>query len=327
MRSCRLLVALVLGLTVVLPTATAIAVTDCVFDIAPSTMTMTLTADCTTDGTIGVPYGYTLDGAGYTITAVDPVGDHFRGAVIANDGATASVVNVRVTASGLANACDGGDDRLRGIMFDGASGVIAHNVVSGINQGASGCQEGNAIEVRNAPFDGTHPNTVSVAISHNEILDYQKTGIVANGDVDVTINHNRLGASATQANLAANGIQVGFGASGVVSLNRVAGNQWMGTSDFAATAVLIFDAGDGLLVERNDIVGNSDIGLYVSADNGTYSKNHLVDQGVDHPNSGYDIGVGNWGSDNTVVKNHVRGFDIPFDGVDDGGKNKVLPAG
>ncbi|MFO7546389.1 MAG: hypothetical protein R6W77_12930, partial [Trueperaceae bacterium] len=53
---------------------------------------MTLTADCTTDATIFVPDGYTLDGAGFTITAVDPAGDHFRGAVVANAGVTMTMV-------------------------------------------------------------------------------------------------------------------------------------------------------------------------------------------------------------------------------------------
>ena len=33
---------------------------------------MTLNGDCTTDATILVPNGFTLDGAGNTITAVDP---------------------------------------------------------------------------------------------------------------------------------------------------------------------------------------------------------------------------------------------------------------
>lgn len=45
--------------------------------------------------------------------------------------------------------------RLRGILFDGAAGSITHNTVTNINQGASGCQEGNGIEVRNGPFDNT----------------------------------------------------------------------------------------------------------------------------------------------------------------------------
>ena len=285
--------------------------------------TITLVADVVTDETITIPDGYTLDGDGYTITAVDPAGGHFVGAVVMNDGATAHVTHLTVTADGLSNACDGGADRLRGIMFEGASGTITHCTVTGINQGPSGCQEGNAIEVRNAPFDGTHPNTQTVEIAHCDILDYQKTGIVANGDVDVYIHHNTVGASATQENLAANSIQLGYGAQGVVKHNKVDGNQWMGLSDYAATAILVYSTG-AVDISQNNIRGNSDIGIYFFADGGTCINNRVFDEGDDHPNSGYDYGVGNWGSGNTFSNNKIRGFDIPYDGEGDG-TNKAIP--
>src|SRR5438309_258759 len=144
----------------------ASATTTCVFSTIGTTMT--LLANCTTDSTILVPNGFTLDGNGNTITAVDPAGDHFRGAVVKNGGTTANVTNLGATALNLADVCDGGDDRLRGILFDGASGSITDNTVFNINQGASGCQEGNAIEVRNAPFDNTGTD-VNVTISGNVV--------------------------------------------------------------------------------------------------------------------------------------------------------------
>jgi hypothetical protein len=223
--------------------------------------------------------------------------------------------------------CDAGADRLRGIMFEGASGSITANRVIGINQGQSGCQEGNAIEVRNAPFDGTHPATVTVVVAHNVVTTYQKTGIVANGDVDVSINHNRLGASSTQLSLAANTIQLGFGATGTVHHNRLRGNQWKGTSAFVATAILIYDA-DEVHVRSNRMKGNADVGLYVFADGGTYEKNHLRDQGDDHVNSLADIGIVDDGANNTFHKNKVRGFTEPFDPTPlPGDKNKALPTG
>ncbi len=304
------------------PSVSKAATTDCTFKTKGTTMK--LDADCTTDATIFIDDGMTLDGKGHTITAVDPPNDHFRGAVVANSGAVAHVKNLTVTASGLANVCDGGADRLRGIMFEGASGSITNNTVVGINQGASGCQEGNGIEVRNAPFDGTHPGTVTVAVSHNTITDYQKTGIVANGDVDVDISHNRLSASATQENLAANTIQLGFGALGTALLNNLEGNQWMGTSPWAATAILVFEA-DVVVVSKNHITGNSEIGIYGYGNGGLYEKNHITDEGADHPNADYDIGIGGWGIDNTFNKNQVSGFDVPFDPDPlPGSKNKAL---
>lgn len=316
-------IATILALALLSYDQLAYASTDCTFTTKGSVMR--LDGDCTTDETIFIPDGMTLDGRNHTITAVDPPAGHFTGAVVANSGTTAHVKNLTVTTSGLSNVCDGGPNRLRGIMFEGASGSIIHNNVTGINQGPSGCQEGNAIEVRNSPFDGTHPNTVAVEVAHNNVTDYQKTGIVANGDVDVAIHHNTVGESATQDDLAANSIQMGFGALGSVVHNNVEGNQWKGTSDFAATAVLVYLAGP-VNVSNNNIRGNSDIGLYFFADDGTVHNNRVFDEGADHPNSSYDIGLGNWGTNNTVTNNKVKGFDDLYDGVT-GGNNKAIPGG
>ncbi len=302
--------------------------TNCIFDTVNTTMT--LTSDCTTTATIFVPDGYTLNGNGHTITALDPTGSHFLGAVIQNAGASMNVVDLTVTANGLANVCDPAtpvDTRLRGILLNGASGTIAHNIVVGINQGPSGCQEGNAIEARNAPFDGSGTNPLSVEIAHNVIDDYQKTGIVANGNMTANIHHNQVGDSAIQANLAANGIQLGFGASGSITQNQVDGNQWLGNSDDVATAILVYASG-GADVSKNNIRGNAEIGIYVYADNVTVDNNKVFDDGKDSAchldcTVSYDIGIGSYG-DNTLTNNKVRGFDTPYDGLDDLGTNKVV---
>jgi hypothetical protein len=298
----------------------AAAATTCTFETSGSTMT--LQGDCVTDETIPVPDGMTLDGDSHTITAQDPPVGHFTGAVVANGGTEAYVTDLGVIAGGLANVCDAGGDRLRGIMFEGASGAISGSEVTGINQGPSGCQEGNAIEVRNAPFDGDHEDTVTVVIDHNSVDDYQKTGIVANGDVDVAVTHNDVGDSATQENLAANSIQIGFGALGLVQHNTVEGNQWLGTSDYAASAVLVYLSSGGTDVSLNNVRGNSDVGVFAVADGATIDNNRVFDEGADGTNSSYDIGVGSYG-DNDVTNNKVRGFDLPYEGVV-GGKNKTI---
>jgi hypothetical protein len=306
---------------VVLLGAAAVAegATTCVFDVAGTTMR--LTGDCTTDESIVIPDGLTLDGGRHTIVAVDPGGGHFKGGVVVNGGATASVVDLQITTSALTNVCDAGADRLRGILFDHASGRISRNVIEDINQGASGCQEGNAIEVRN--FDAfNNPDTpiVSVEISHNRIERFQKTGIVVNGGVEASIHHNKVGGSATQANLAANGVQVGFGARADVQHNQVAGNSWC-CADAAATAVLLFDAAAGTMVQHNNVDGNADVGIYAFADGVTVDNNRVFESGAD---GFYDIGVGSYGTGNTVTNNKVRGYDQPYDGVT-GGKNKTIP--
>jgi hypothetical protein len=225
-------------------TASATSGSDCLFSTTGSTIT--LLGDCTTDQTILVPDGMTLDGNSHSITAVDPVGGHFLGAVVANAGPNANVTNVTVTASHLTDACDGGVDRLRGILLDGAAGSITNNTVIGINQGRSGCQEGNAIEVRNIPLDRTHHDDddglKSVAISGNTISDYQKTGIVANGDVAVKITHNFVTGAGKIDYIAQNGIQIGFGAKATIKDNTSSGNWYTPKSDVAC-GILYFEAG------------------------------------------------------------------------------------
>jgi len=129
--------------------------------------TMTLNGNCTTTSSIIVPNGFTLDGAGYTITANDPLLGHFTGGVVQNGGASANVTNVTITAVGLADVCDAGAQRLRGILFDGASGSITNVKVLNLNQGPSGCQEGNAIEVRNF---GSSATTNRVTIDGNTAI-------------------------------------------------------------------------------------------------------------------------------------------------------------
>ena len=227
--------------------------TACVF--TTSGTTMTLTDDCTTDRTILVPAGFTLDGDGHSITAVDPAGDHFRGAVVQNAGASAHVVNLTVTSDNLANVCDGGDDRLRGILFEGAGGSITDSVVTDVNQGPSGCQEGNAIEVRNEPFDDTGTD-VEVLIDGNVADGYIKNGITANGSVAAIITNNVVtGSGPVGVPLAAqNGIQVGFGATARVSGNTVSGNDYTPKS-WVACGLLLYQA-DGIRATGNTYFDN-----------------------------------------------------------------------
>ena len=286
----------------------------CVFTFSGSTMN--LQNDCTTNETILIPNGFELRGFQHTITAIDPPVGHFVGAVVKNGGASASVTRLKVTTSGLDDVCDAGDDRLRGIMLDGASGRISFNTVTNINQGQSGCQEGNAIEVRNAPFDGTHPGTKTILVNENTIRDYQKTGIVANGDINVNINHNRVGASSVANTLiAANSIQLAFGAIGQIRNNVIDGNQYCGPADDTfATAILLFEPSPGAQVVSNNIDGNSDVGIYTDGENGSIDHNRVTDETTipDCNQFGYDIGIWNDGlndgATNDVSYNTVRGL-------------------
>lgn len=311
-------------LTAVLFAVQARAANDCVF--ATNGTTMTLQGDCTTDASLLPPDGFTYDGNRNVVTAVDPAGDHFRGAVIQKYGGSANVVNFVINAGSLANVCDAGADRLRGILFDNASGAILNNTVLALNQGASGCQEGNAIEARNIAT----VTVQQVEIAQNDLRAWQKSGIVVNGAVNGHVHHNRVTPSATQSNLAANSLQYGFGSSGLAEHNDLGLNSWLGwspASDYAATGILVYDTAPGaVVVQRNNLMsGNADAGIYIFADGVTVDNNRVFESG---PDAGYDIGIGDDGVGNTVTNNKVTGFETPYDGpsTDKGkGANKVVP--
>jgi putative cofactor-binding repeat protein len=305
--------ALVATLFLLAVSSAAEAATSCVFDVAAGTMR--LEADCTTDASIVIPDGLTLDGNYHTITAVDPPGRHFLGAILVNGGRRASVINTRLEADALANICDVGDARLRGILFDGASGVLKGNTILDINQGASACQEGNAIELWN--LSGA---PVLVEIADNVVDRYQKSGIVASGAVDVSIRYNVIGSSATQAMLSANAIQIGFGAWASIEHNDITGNRWP-LADAAATAVLLSRSAAGTLVRHNTISGNADVGIYAAADAAVIAGNVLFDDG---PDGFYDIGIVSLGA-NVVRDNDIRGFDDAQVGV--GGEQPAADVG
>lgn len=252
-----------IGLGVGATPAKAIVV-PCVFVTTGSTML--LTNHCTTETAILVPNGMTLDGNGYSITAVEPAVGHFTGAVVQNATAPSviHVTNLTVKAQLPANPCDAGEDRLRGIMFMGASGTITNNVLFDINQGVNfGCQEGNAIEARN--FDGESLSSsirTDVTISDNFVQRYQKTGVLVNGLVDAIVARNTIEGAGPSTAIAQNGVQVGFGATALVSANTISGNNYPPNSFFACGIIVVDADGvdrkqqDNLFPSENDPAAN-----------------------------------------------------------------------
>ena len=118
----------------------------CTFTTNGKIKTMTLVANCTTDTTIVVPDGYTLDGNGHKITAVDrPTGASFDGAVVQNDGAAMNVKNLTIEG-GVPNNCVA---TFNGVAFMNAGGSIKNVTLNNIGQ-TTGCQSGRAIVVWNS---------------------------------------------------------------------------------------------------------------------------------------------------------------------------------
>jgi hypothetical protein len=301
--------------------ASAFGATTCTFTTVGSEMT--LDADCTTDSTILIPNGFTLDLNQNTITGVDPAGGHFLGAVVKNGGSKAEIANGTITVSGLANVCDPSvpDTRLRGVLFQGASGSISNLNVTNINQGSSGCQEGNAIEVRNF---GDAPDTISVTIDSNTVTGYQKTGIVANGDVNVTITNNIVTGNGPIGYIAQNGIQIGYGGTGMVKRNTVSGNSYTGSSTVSGGIIVVGGPGYGagfafcvgVQVMQNTI-RNNDVGVFLSQYEADFSApavstnikvvNNTISNSAVTNGYVYQAGVSDVGNNDKIINNTISG--------------------
>jgi hypothetical protein len=235
--------------------STASAATTCVIaSTAPLGNSLVLLNDCTTDEPILVPNQFTFDGDGHTITAVDPIGGHFTGAVIRNatGNSVIHVTNVTIRGQFGADVCDAGELRLRGILFEGAGGTVTNTHLFTVRQGpSSGCQEGNAIEIRNFPEDAMSSSSrTHVTVSDNDVHNYQKTGILVNGNVEAVVIRNVIEGDGPSTVIAQNGVQVGFGATALVSANTISGNNYTPNS-FYACGIIVIDA-DGVDRKQQD---------------------------------------------------------------------------
>jgi hypothetical protein len=294
----------------------------CTLSLADTTVT--LEADCTTESTVFIPDGYTFDGAGHLLTAVDPEGGHFLGAVLRNRGTSAHVRNVRVAARGLSETrCHAGEDGLAGIRLNGASGSIVESEVMDLHQkeGRGGCQEGTGIEVRHAE---DAESELEVSVLHNRVVGYQKTGILSTGRVNVRVEDNTVDGGGPSADIARNGIQVSYGATGQVTGNTVLHSQYTGLG-YVASGIIVAGGpssnGDRPLSRnlfiRENLLEDNDVGinlLQVLADEGPLSKATNI-QVVENTLSSaaltntypYQAAILDYGGGNLISRNRISG--------------------
>lgn len=295
--------------------------------------TMKLKADCTTNAPIFIPDGFTFNGQGNTITAVDPSGappnDHFRGAVLTTSGAVAHVKRVTITAFNLADVCDNGDDRLRGIFFNGASGSIRDVRIIGLRQTLpTVCPEGSGIVVNKAPFDGTHPATAFVEIENVTIINMSRVGMQGLGDVSLKIRDSQIrglpmAQIQSEFGLDQFGVFMAAGALGSIQGTTIR-QTWDGDEKRFAFGVEIREA-SGVHVEENSIIGSTE-GIFVRAEcnfTGVANGNRIEGNWIRAAREGIVL-VAFGGTctaqvnNNKVIENNiglVPGFNVISDGI------------
>jgi len=265
-----------------------------------SGVTMTLANDCVTTTTITIPDGFTLNGHGHLITAVDPDPNnsvYFSGAVVANasGASSANVKNLIIDAPNLAmDFCA----YVEGIAFDSVSGSIQGNTI--LHVGRSGCgldPAGIGIQVTD-----TAAAKVNVTVAGNKVL--AATGLEPAFGVSVqgppqiwrcTVNviDNQLNGQLS--------VQL---ANGVISRNFV-------DSNFVGIEIG-YDA-RGLKVIANNInltTGNAVVGIQILTKHAIISGNRVFNFGL---NSGTGI-VNDGNATNKITHNQVRCYAIPFAG-------------
>ena len=163
---------------------------------------------------------------------------------------------------------------LEGITFQNASGSIERTAVRNfkLGSGLEGCQSGTGIFVQSG--GGTISN---VEINDCTVHDYQKNGITADEiGTNASIRHNVVTGLGPTTGAAQNGIQIGFGAEGVIERNLVTNNIWSpcnvaATCQFVATNILVTQS-DGVEVSRNR-AGISQVAIFVAGNNASVLRN------------------------------------------------------
>ena len=272
--------------------------------------------------------GWTLNGAGHTITVIDPTSGSFTGPALTNyAGATAmDIKNVHL----VGNLADGCSASLYGIQFNGAGGSLTHSSVANIRYGTgSGCQSGNSIDITNVGGATRLPITVDDV----QVTGFQKTGIRANGNVALRLTDSSVASSDLDLITASNSLQISRGARAYVAGNTIAGNDWDGNADWNATGVLLYGADDVTFV-RNVVNGtDTDVALYVSEASGytagrttlscnLFSRDAAADS-TPTPGTALDIWNTGVAADATLTAkidatgNTVEGFATPWENVED----------
>ena len=278
----------------------------------------TLTAACTTTAQIAVPTTITtIVGGGFTITAHDPTGGNFNGAVLTNTspGQSMTIENLTIQGNGFAVDCA---VSLFGILFSDASGSVSNVKVLDISQ-HDGC--GSGLGIRANAVAGT-PRTVT--ITNTVVSGYNKAALVASGMMTMNVSASTLGPpDRTNPTLlpSQNGVQYGgvgpnAGAGGSVTGSTIYGSGFGNASD-QGTAFLLFGAKNVTLSGDTITGAGTDVGVDVSsASTGVVvTRNQIGRTAPDMPDS---LGVGvnvEAGSAATVSCNTFSGWQTDIVGA------------
>lgn len=197
------------------------------------------------------PTGFSRDGLVLTAALINP------GAVTTTVvDATGCDIGIYYNTTGSVDQSTVAGAKYFGIVNDGAAVDVTNSSISNIgDRPFSGAQHGVAIFYTTEHDVGVPTGTASGTITGNSISLYQKGGITVRGDgASATILDNTVTGLGPVDFIAQNGIQVSFGASGVVRSNSVSGNDYT-PAGTTSCGILLFGAA-GVKVQENKYFAN-----------------------------------------------------------------------
>jgi hypothetical protein len=284
---------------------------------ATSGTTFTLSADCDTTAPLTVPDGFTVDGAGHTVTAHDPgPGVPFSGGVLTNAGTSMNIEDLTIEGTGFAIICN--NQILVGIYFNNASGSVKDTSILNITQHGGCAGVGSGILSR---AEAGVPRTVTVTSS--VISGYDKSAFVAKGMTTMDVSASTLGppdllppGTSSQNGVQYGGVGADAGAGGTITDSIIYGSGFGEASD-QGIAVLLYGA-SGVTLSNDTITGaGTDYGVDVTANSTgvVITHNQIGRTAPDNPDT-FGIGViVDAGSTATVTCNTFSGWKTDVSGV------------
>ncbi|MAF27318.1 MAG: right-handed parallel beta-helix repeat-containing protein [Gemmatimonadota bacterium] len=197
----------------------------------------------------------------------------------------AVVEELTVDGAGKGNA----NSRFIGVGFYNAGGSLLNCTVTDVRDTPfSGAQHGVGIY---AYSDGGGYPTHNVLLSRCRVTDYQKAGIVMNGTQLLGTVTECIVSGAGQTSVTAqNGIQFGYGCSGMVNTCQVRDHSYTGAS-WTASGILAYQAGNLDVVSCPQIAHNQ-MGAYFVMTSGTFTDNTLYSGALGQGAGGSYWGLG-----------------------------------
>ncbi len=226
-----------------------------------------------------------------------------------------------------------------GVVVNGGQGNVKVDITNSQihNIGETpfnGSQHGNAIYY----FGQSTAGTVKGSVNRNTVSQYQKGGIIINGEkADVDVHNNTVNGLGPVDFIAQNGIQISRGANGSVHNNTVTGNAYTGTNNASSGGILVYGGLNeprgivpgivplttNVSVHNNTLIDN-DVGVFlanynadasagpstptkISVHNNTISNDAVTNVSGNGYPVGYQAGISDSGNKDSIHNNRISG--------------------